>query len=357
MTDITDTADGTVQLAHEARMQADPPALRRAWAGTRHFRPVLFLLIALTIGVSFAPGFLTTANIENLLTAVAVLWIVSMGMTFALVGGGADLSVGAVGALVGIIMAKLLALGVPGGVAALAAIAAGTATGGVINGVLIGRFGLSFFLVTLASMTALTGVVNLWSNSESFFVTAPIAGDVGVNHYLGLPAPIWLMGAAFAIALFVQRRTYFGRDVYAVGGSITAARLSGIRTGRTLIAVYAVVAFCASVGGIVTVGQIGAASPQIDQTLPLQAIAAILLGGTALSGGQGGVGGTALGVLFIGVLQNGLSIANVSGFWQQVVTGIILVAAVLGGRISAQRRSTRSLAALWRRSGWWRVAR
>jgi ribose/xylose/arabinose/galactoside ABC-type transport system permease subunit len=336
---VTETTDASSrQEVAASDSLGDGPRLQQAWAATRHFRPVLVLLVLLTIGMSFAPGFLTLTNIENLLTAVAVLWIVAIGMTFALIGGGADLSVGALGALVGIVMAKLLALGVPGGFAVLAAVLAGTVVGGAINGVLIGRFGLSFFLVTLASMTALTGVVNLWSNTESFFVTAPVAGDIGVNHYLGLPAPIWLMIAAFVIALYVQRRTYFGRDVYAVGGSITAAKLSGIRTARTLIAVYAVVAFCASVSGIVVVGQIGAASPQVNQTLPLQAIAAILLGGTSLSGGQGGVGGTALGVLFIGVLQNGLSIANVSGFWQQVVTGVILVAAVLGSRLSTGRR-------------------
>src|SRR5690606_7285260 len=124
-------------------------------------------------------------------------------------------------------------------------------------------------------MTAFTGVVNLWSGTESFFVTEPIVQQLAVRDLAGIPTPIWIMTATFLIALYVQRRTYFGRDVYAVGGSLTAARLSGIRTERTLIAVYAVVALAASVGGVLAVGRIGAASPQVDGVLPLLAIAAV----------------------------------------------------------------------------------
>ncbi len=142
------------------------------------------------------------------------------------------------------------------------------------------------------------------------------------------------MIVTFVIALYVQHRTYWARDVYAIGGSVVAARLSGIRTSLILMSVYGLSGACAALGGIIATGRIGAATPQPDPNLPLQAIAAVLLGGTSLLGGQGGVGGTALGVLFIGILQNGLSISGVSSFWQQVITGVILVAAVLGDRIS-----------------------
>jgi ribose transport system permease protein len=137
----------------------------------------------------------------------------------------------------------------------------------------------------------------------------------------------------FAVCLYVQTRTYFGRDVYAVGGSPVAARLAGIRAPRTLFLVYAIAGGTAALAGAIAVGRVGAATPQVDATLPLQAIAAVLLGGTALTGGYGGVGGTALGVLFIAVLQNGLSVSGVSTDWQNVVTGIILVVAVLGDRL------------------------
>lgn len=315
---------------------------RRAWAATRHFRPVLALVVILFVVFSITQAdFFQRANLENMLTAVAVLWVVSMGMTYVTIVGGFDLSVGAIAAITGIFVGKMLNdVGLPSGVTVLAAILLGALIGGVVNGGLIGRLGLSFFVVTLATMTALTGIVNLWSKTQSETIISPLISRLGVEKTLGLPTPIWIMIVVFAVALFVQQRTYFGRDMYAVGGSITAARLSGIRTGRTIVAVYAIVGACAALGGIIGVGRIGVASPQVDIDLPLQAAAAVLLGGTALAGGSGGVGGTALGVLFIGILQNGLSIAGVQSFWQQVVTGVILVAAVLGDRLSGNGRGT-----------------
>ena len=119
------------------------------------------------------------------------------------------------------------------------------------------------------------------------------------------------MAVVFALTLYLQTRTHFGRDVFAVGGSLTAARLSGIRTARVLIVVYSFVGLCAGLGGVVAAGRIGGAAPQVDGSLPLQAIAAVLLGGTSLTGGLGGVGGTVFGVLFLGILQNGLSLSGV----------------------------------------------
>jgi ribose transport system permease protein len=243
--------------------------------------------------------------------------------------------VGAVAALTGILLAKLLALNIPGGVVILVCLLFGLGVGLVVNGLLIGCLRLSFFVVTLASMIAISGVVSLWANTQSFFVTAPAILAIGSQDWIGIPIAVWIMIGIFVIALYVQERTFFGRDVYAVGGSIIAARLSGVRTSRTVVAVYAISGMCAALAGIFGVGRIGAASPTPDNTVALQAAAAVLLGGTSLLGGSGGVGGTALGVLFIGVLQNGLSIAGVQSFWQEVVTGVILVAAVLGDRLVA----------------------
>jgi ribose/xylose/arabinose/galactoside ABC-type transport system permease subunit len=304
------------------------------WQGTRLFRPILVLTILLFIGLTTTQsGFLTSQNVQNLLTGVSGLWIIALGMTFVLITAGADLSVSAISALTGIFLAKIISGGIPGWPAVVLTLVFGTVLGALVNGGLIGRFRLSFFVVTLASMTALTGAVNIWSGTQSFTVSSPVALQIGVNSILGLPAPIWIMIIAFVISLWVQRWTYFGRDVYAVGGSISAARLSGVRTTRTLIITYGVSAFCATIAGIISVGRIGVAAPNVDANLPLQAIAAVLLGGTSLTGGSGGVGGTILGVLFLGMLQNGLSIAGVPSFWQQVVTGVILVLAVLGDHL------------------------
>jgi len=306
----------------------------RVFRSTRHFRPVLLLVVVMFVAFSITlPNFFDGANLVNLLTSVAVLGIVSMGMTLVTIVGGFDLSVGAVASLSAIGLVKLLAAGVPGWLAVVLCVVGGLALGGITNGALVGRLHLSFFVVTLATMTAFTGFVNIWSNTQTTNITDPFVTWLGIGSPLGIPTPIWIMVIVFGITLYVQNRTLFGRDIYAIGGSITAARLSGIRTTRTVIFVYAIVAGTAALGGIIAAGRVGAASPQVDATLPLQAAAAVLLGGTALTGGSGGVGGTALGVIFIGVLQNGLSIAGLQSFWQQVATGVILIAAVFGNQV------------------------
>jgi ribose transport system permease protein len=217
---------------------------------------------------------------------------------------------------------------------------AGAFIGALVNGFLVARLSLSVFVVTLASMTALTGVVQLWSGSQSFFVSEPFYLALGTSDFVGLPIPVWCMIATFVVALYVERWTYFGRDIYAVGGNIVAAKLSGIRTVRTLIAVYAIMGGAAALAGTIAVGRIGAATPQVDNSLPLQAIAAALLGGTALTGGLGSVLGTALGVLFIGGLGNLLSISGVPQAWQQVLTGLILIIAVSSHLTRRRRRQS-----------------
>jgi ribose transport system permease protein len=308
------------------------------WGRSRPFRPVLVLLSGLVIVLSLVdPGFFTVVNLQNIATSVSVLWIIALGATFVQLSGGIDLSSGAVAALAGICLAKLVATGLPGPVAIVAVVAFGAAVGAVINGIPVGILRLNVFVVTLASMTAITGVVSLWSGTESIYVTSPAIDWLAQSTFLGTPMLIWIMAAAFGVFLYVQTRTYFGRDIYAVGGGMTAARLSGIRTSRTLVTVWAVAGAMAALAGIIAVGRIGAAAPVPDDTLPLNAIAAILLGGSALTGGVGGVGGTALGVLFIGVLQNGLSLSGIPTYWQQIVTGIILVVAVLGDRLQGSQ--------------------
>ena len=213
----------------------------------------------------------------------------------------------------------------------------GAAVGGVLNGIFIGIFRLSVFVVTLASMTILTGFVLVWTKSASIYVNDPIASHLAVSRLLGVQTPIYIMAVVFIIFLFVQKRTYFGRDIYATGGSYTAARLSGIRTERTLIAVYAVAGAFAGLGGVIAVGRVGAATPVVDSGLALQAVAAVLIGGTLLTGGSGSVVGSAFGCLFIGILQNGLNLAGVGSDWQYVVTGVILLMSVLAGGFTASR--------------------
>jgi ribose transport system permease protein len=309
-----------------------------AWHATRPFRAILFLTFALVVALAVSQhGFATWQNTQNLLTSVSGLWVVSMGMTYVLITAGADLSVGAISALGGIFMAKIVSGGVPGWPAVALTLVFGAVVGAVVNGALIGRLRLSFFVVTLASLTAMTGVVNLWSDTQSFTVAVPAVSEIGVQKLGGLPTLIWIMIGVYLLGSYVLRWTYFGRDVYAAGGSIAAARLSGVRTARTLILTYGISGLCAALAGIIAIGRIGVAAPNVDANLPLEAIAAVLLGGTSLAGGFGSLTGTAIGVLFLGALSNGLSIAGVPSFWQQVVTGVILVLAVLGDHINTLR--------------------
>jgi ribose transport system permease protein len=311
-------------------------ALVRLWDATRTFRPVLILLVVLCVFLSvWQDAFLTTVNVQNIATSVAVLWLIALGATFVQLSGGIDLSSGAVAAIAGICLTKLLAAGLPDPLVVALVVAFGVALGSIVNGILVGVVGLNVFVVTLASMTAITGAVSLWSGTHSTFVFSAFVNRLAVDPFVGLATPIWIMAVSFLLFLFVQTRTYLGRDIYAIGGSVTAAKLSGIRTARTLLIVWGIAGGMAALAGVIAVGRIGASAPQPDNTLPLNAIAAILLGGSALTGGMGGVGGTALGVLFIGVLQNGLSLSGAPTYWQQIVTGVILVAAVLGDRLQA----------------------
>ena len=314
--------------------------LLAGWRGTRLFRPILVLTILLFIGLATTQsGFLTSQNVQNLLTGVSGLWIIALGMTFVLITAGADLSVSAISALTGIFLAKIISGGIPGWPAVVLTLVFGTVLGALVNGGLIGRFRLSFFVVTLASMTALTGAVNIWSGTQSFTVSSPVALQIGVNSILGLPAPIWIMIIAFVISLWIQRWTYFGRDVYAVGGSISAARLSGVRTTRTLIITYGVSAFCATIAGIISVGRIGVAAPNVDANLPLQAIAAVLLGGTSLTGGRGSLAGTFAGALLMRLIRNGLNLIGTDSNWQKVVIGGIIMLAVAFDEFQKRRSS------------------
>jgi ribose/xylose/arabinose/galactoside ABC-type transport system permease subunit len=305
------------------------------WSAAGRYAAVLVLLVAIFVGFSATQdNFLTSSNIENLLTSVSILWVVSIGMTFVVLTAGIDLSVGSLLALSGIILSNLLNnAGLPEWPAVLVTLLAGALIGGLVNGVLIGRVGLSFFVVTLGTLSLYLGIVNIWSDTKTTYITSTLVDQIGFGKALGVAIPIWIMVGTFVLAFVVLRWTYFGRDVYAVGGNIDAARLSGINVANTLVAVYAIAGLGAALGGIIQAGRLGAASPLVGADIPLAAAAAVLLGGTSFTGGVGSVVGTAVGVLFIGTLQNGLSIAGVSSFWQQVVTGVILILAVTIDRL------------------------
>ena len=331
------------QLPSPPAAPADVRARARAllallYRGCRRFLGVSIALVLMMIYLTITQdSFLTSTNLTNILRSMTVLFMVSIGNTFVLLTGGFDLSVGSMLSLGGVALAGMLGGGISPWLAVLLTLMLCTALGGGLNGVLIGKAGLSFFVVTLATLSLLRGVVFVYTEGKTERVNEDLVASIGDGKLGGISVPILLMIAVFAISLFVLHFTRFGRAVYAVGGNRDAARLSGINVAMVIVAVYAISGFFAGLAGIIQTGRLGAAAPVAGTGIELSAAAAVLLGGTSFSGGSGGVGGTVVGVLFIGVLRNGLGLMGVSAFWQDVVTGVILIAAISIDRISQLR--------------------
>jgi ribose/xylose/arabinose/galactoside ABC-type transport system permease subunit len=307
------------------------PGLRNI-AARSQFIGVLVLLVCMFVAFSLTEArFFTAANIRVMLTGVAILWMISLGLTVVMLTGGFDLSLGSMLSLAGFIFVGFYVnLGLPALLAVILTVVAGGIIGGAINGVLIGWVGMPFLVVTIGTLSLFQGVTYLVSNGQTTSLTSSLLDAIGFSTALGVPYSVWIMIGTILASLFVLRRTYFGRDVYATGGNPRAARLAGVSVTRTLIAAYAFAGAMAALGGVLENAFISAASPVgAGTTILFDATAAVLLGGTALGGGIGGVGGTAVGVLFLGVLQNGLAIGGISGSWQQVISGTIVIIAVL----------------------------
>jgi ribose transport system permease protein len=299
--------------------------------------PLLALIIlCVALGIS-RPFFFSSANIVNILVTNAPLMIVAVGMTLTMISGGFDLSVGAVVAATGVGLAMMLDAGVPEGLALVLSLAIGPLFGGLVNGLLIAKAKLNFFVVTLGSMTALGGLVYVVTTGQTRTIDSDLVYWIGNGDVLGIPTPIIILVLCIAAAWFVLSQTPFGRNIYAAGGNIEAARLSGLNVVAVIAFVYALAGLFASISGVVQAGILSAGAPTAGANFALTAGAAVLLGGTSFAGGSGGVMGTVVGVLLISVLQNGLGLFGVSSFWQDVVTGVVLIAAVAFDRLQRVR--------------------
>jgi ribose transport system permease protein len=293
---------------------------------------VLLLLIAVLAITQ--PRFATYGNLLVILETNAVLLIVGIGLTFVLLAGGFDLSTGGVLAASGIVLAKLVVLGVPQPLAVLLVIPVGVLLGGGINGFLIARVGLNFFVVTLGTLSLFRGVaLTVTDGQTQGLYEADFIRGLGGGRPAGVPSSVIIAVLLLVIAVLVTRYTGFGRMVYAVGGNPEAARLAGISVVGVRIATFAISGGLASLAGVLEAGRLAAAAPNAAPGIELAAAAAVLLGGTSFLGGVGSVFGTFLGVLFLGVLSNGLTIAGVSAFWQGIVSGSVLILAVLIDRL------------------------
>lgn len=324
------TAHAGIGSTEQGRVRVGARSLR-GWMLANQYVAVLALLVVLFILFSLSqPRFFTVANIRVLLTSVSILWMVSLGLTVVMLTGGFDLSMAALVGLSGFAFVGFFStFGVPAIPAIILTLLAGALIGGAVNGLLIGWMGVPFLVVTIGSLSIFEGTTYLVSGTQTISVTSGVLNAIGFDSAGGVPITVWIMVGTLLVAYFVIRRTYFGRDVYAVGGNAAAARLSGVNVTRTLVLAYAISGGMAALGGVLEVSRISAASPTIGNTIIFSATAAVLIGGTVLGGGIGGIVGTAVGVIFLGVLQNGLALSGLQSAWQEVVSGAIVILAVL----------------------------
>jgi len=285
------------------------------------------LFIALSI---LSPVFLQSSNILQVLRQIAVNGLIAGGMTFAILTGGIDLSVGSTLGFAAMSTVLMINGGIPSSLAIILGIIIGAIIG-AINGILIAKAKLQPFIVTLATMTILRGAVLVISRSMP--VTAQTGAtafnNIGNAWILGIPVPVIILAIVLAILWFLLEKTTFGSKVYSIGGNEDVAKLSGIKTDRAKIAIYAIVGACAALAGIILASRLNSAQPQLGNGFELDAIAAVVIGGTSLAGGKGKISGTIIGVLLIGILGNGLNLLGVSSEFQQIVKGAVILLAVL----------------------------
>lgn len=292
--------------------------------------PFIGLLLIIVVISIMNPNFLAINNLFNVLRQVSINALIAFGMTFVILTGGIDLSVGSMLALTGAVTASFLASGMD----PVLAMALGLLLGailGAINGIIIAKGKVAPFIATLATMTIYRGLTLVYTEGK------PVSGLgdslsfqlLGKGYFLGIPVPVVTMALAFGVLYFILKKTTFGRRVYAVGGNEEASRLSGISVDRIKIYVYSLTGMLAALSALILTSRLNSAQPTAGSMFELDAIAAVVLGGTSLTGGRGWIVGTVIGALIIGVLNNGLNLIGVSSFFQQVVKGTVILVAVL----------------------------
>ncbi|WP_110928792.1 ribose ABC transporter permease RbsC [Bacillus massiliglaciei] len=297
---------------------------------TQKMGPLLGLIILFIIVSILNPSFLEPLNILNLLRQVSINALIAFGMTFVILTGGIDLSVGAILALSSALTAGMIVSGMD----PILAIIIGCLLGGVmgvINGLLITKGKMAPFIATLATMTLFRGLTLVYTDGN------PITGLgdnrlfqlFGRGYFLGIPVPAITMLITFVILYIILQKTPFGRKTYAIGGNEKAALISGIKVPKVKIMIYGLSGLLAALAGAILTSRLNSAQPTAGTSYELDAIAAVVLGGTSLSGGKGLIVGTLIGALIIGTLNNGLNLLGVSSFYQMVVKGIVIIIAVL----------------------------
>lgn len=294
----------------------------------------LILFVLLTV---ITNTFFTSRNLINVLKQVSINGIISVGMMCVLLTGGIDLSVGSIVALSGIVATTFAHPGeYPVIVPVILGILAGAACG-VVNGTLVAFLNLPAFIATLGMLSVASGVALVLSKGRPISNLSDQFRYIGGGTILGLPILIYILAAVFLVGYLILSWTKFGRYLYAIGGNEEAAKASGLSVARIKLFVYMISGICAGLAGTVLASRINAGQPNSGEGYELDAIAAVVIGGTSLNGGIGKVSGTILGVLIVGVINNGMDLLNISSYYQKIVKGSIIVLAVLLDRITKNK--------------------
>ncbi|WP_172925485.1 ribose ABC transporter permease [Streptococcus sp. 1343] len=301
---------------------------------------VIALIILMAVITIINSNFLTANNLLNLLLQVTSNALIAFGMTFVILTGGIDLSVGSILALSSALTAGLLGSGMPVTLAILISLILGCILG-MMNGLLISYGKLAPFIVTLATMTIFRGATLVYTNGNP--ITKGLSDTflfqfLGQGYIVGIPFPVIIMFIVFIVLYVLLHKTAFGKSVYAIGGNEKAAYISGVKLNKVKIIIYSISGMMASISGLIITSRLNSAQPTAGASYEMDAIAAVVLGGTSLSGGKGRILGTLIGALIIGVLNNGLNIIGVSAFWQQVVKGVVILIAVLIDRFKVVKQ-------------------
>ena len=307
------------------------------WQRYAEYVIVAAIVLEAVVFASIAPQFLSVPNLINVALSIAITGILAVGMTMVILTGGIDLSVGSVVALAGVVAATLAArgeAGVPLGIAA--ALGIGLAVG-LFNGLVIAHFRVPPFVTTLAMLTICRGLAFIISGGRSIGNLPESFNFVGRSRVLGLPLPVILMALVFAGGWFLLRRTVIGRYIYAVGGNRKATFFAGVDTKRVVTVTYVLNGLLVGLAGFVLASRLGAGVPNSGIQYELDVIAAVVVGGTSLTGGQGSVVGTFWGAVFIGVLNNGLNLFGVDPYMQKIALGVVLLLAVFADQAGKTR--------------------
>lgn len=290
----------------------------------------LFILIIIVSMIN--PDFFSVDNILNILRQTSVNAIIAVGMTFVILIAGIDLSVGSVLALTGAVAASLVGAEMPIFLVIPLVLLLGTAFGGM-SGVIVAKGKVQAFIATLVTMTLLRGLTMVYTDgrpiSTGFSDQADAFSFIGTGYLFGIPFPIWIMAVVFTVAWYILKHTPIGRYIYALGGNESATRLSGINVNKIKIFVFAVSGFLSALAGLIITSRLSSAQPTAGVSYELDAIAAVVVGGTSLMGGKGRVMGTLVGALIIGFLNNALNLLDISSYYQMLAKALVILAAVL----------------------------